>query len=59
MEAEKEVKTFGVNLYCPDCEVPMNIVLDNKLIYQPWTYKCPNCFFIKKSNKRYPYIIHR
>jgi hypothetical protein len=60
MEAEREIKTFEVNLKCPDCEVVMiryninnSIYISSKEIYK---YLCLRCEYSIESEIKYPHL---
>jgi len=59
MEVEKEVKTFKVDIKCPDCEIIMKI--DQKIsgVSDGWFYFCPNCNSSVIENKKYPYLKYK
>ncbi len=54
MEIEKEVKTFEVNLKCPDCEMVM--IRYNNTSKEIYKYVCSRCGSSIKSDIKYPYL---
>ena len=59
MEVEKEVKTFKVDIKCPDCEIIMKI--DQKIsgVSDGWFYSCSICNSSVIKPKEYPYLKYK
>lgn len=59
MEVEKEVKTFKVDIKCPDCEIIMKI--DQKIsdVSDGWFYFCSICNSSVIKPKEYPYLKYK
>lgn len=53
MEVEREVKTYKVDIKCPDCEIIMNKIYGSQKLYK---YECSLCNSIYDSTTEYPYF---
>ena len=58
METVKEVKTFEVNIKCPDCETIMRKI-PSRYFRNCMTYECHHCNAVHETDTEYPYFIYK